>query len=85
MKVAAPLFSLALLTACVPAGEPIVSDYNGDSVKIAMYNAFGEGARSAATDAEALRICQKGGRRTGEYASVQQSAEYQVEHLYLCL
>ncbi|MBA3908314.1 MAG: hypothetical protein C0524_00220 [Rhodobacter sp.] len=76
---------LLALAACVPAGEPIVSDYNGDSVKIAMYNAFGEGARSAATDAEALRICQKGGKRTAEYASVRQSAEYQVEHLYLCL
>lgn len=76
---------LCALTACVPPGEPIVSDYNGDSVKITMYNAFGEGARSPATDAEALRICQKGGKKTAEYASVRQSAEYQVEHLYLCL
>jgi hypothetical protein len=50
-----------------------------------MSNAFGEGGRSAATDAEALRICQKGGKHTAEYASVRQSGEYQVEHLYLCL
>ena len=76
---------LFALTACVPAGQPIVSDYNGDSVKIAMDNIFGEGVRSEATDAEALRICQKGGKRTAEYASVRQSSEYQVEHLYLCL
>ena len=85
MKAAAPLIAFALLAACVPAGEPIVSDFNGNSVKIAMDNYFGEGARSEATDAEALRICQKGGKRTAEYASVRQSAEYQVEHLYLCL
>lgn len=85
MKAAVPLIALAFLIACVPAGDPIISDYNGDSVKIAMNNAFGEGARSAATDAEALRICQKGGKRIAEYASVRQSAEYQVEHLYLCL
>jgi len=84
MKAAVLLLALTL-AACVPAGEPIVSDYNGDSVKIAMENYFGEGARSEATDAEALRICQKGGKRTAEYASVRQSAEYQVEHLYLCL
>ena len=84
MRILLALSALAL-AACVPAGEPIVSDYNGDSVKIAMNNAFGEGARSAATDAEALRICQKGGKRTAEYASVRQSGEYQVEHLYLCL
>lgn len=85
MKTLVLTASLLALAACVPAGEPIVSDYNGDSVKITMYNAFGEGARSPATDAEALRICQKGGKRTAEYASVRQSAEYQVEHLYLCL
>lgn len=85
MKAAAPLIALLFIAACVPPGEPIVSDYNGDSVKITMYNAFGEGGRSAATDAEALRICQRGGKRVAEYASVRQSAEYQVEHLYLCL
>jgi hypothetical protein len=85
MRKLAQLTVLVALAGCVPAGEPIVSDYNGDSVKIAMSNAFGEGARSAATDAEALRICQKGGKRTAEYASVRQSADYQVEHLHLCL
>lgn len=82
VHLALPFIALA---ACVPAGDPIVSDYNGDSVKIAMNNVFGEGGRSAATDAEALRICQRGGKRIAEYASVRQSGEYQVEHLYLCL
>lgn len=76
-----PFFALA---ACVPPAAPIISDYNGASVKIAQDNYFGEGARSPATDAEAARICGKSGKKA-EYASVSPSSEYQVEHLYLCL
>ena len=59
---------LLCLSGCVPS-DPVVSDYNGSSVKIAMTNLAGEGQRSDVTDAEALRICQKGGKRTAEYAS----------------
>ncbi|MCU0826605.1 MAG: hypothetical protein MUE52_04200 [Tabrizicola sp.] len=77
--------ALLTLSACVPAGEPLVSDYNGDSVKIAMTNWAGEGVRSDITDAEALRICNKGGKRTAEYASSRMVNDYQLEHLYLCL
>lgn len=76
--------SFLSLAACVAPSDPLVSDYNGASVKIAMTNFAGEGGRSAATDAEAARICGKTGKKA-EYASVRQSAEYQVEHLYLCL
>lgn len=77
----AVLFALA---ACVPS-EPLVSDYNGASVKIVMTNIAGEGRQSEITDAEALRICQKGGKRTAEYASSRMVNDYQLEHLYLCL
>lgn len=82
MRVLLALFVI-FLSACVPSA-PIISDYNGASVKIAQDNYFGEGARNATTDAEAARICSKTGKKA-EYASVRQSAEYQVEHLYLCL
>ena len=85
MKVAAPLAVLMLLAACVPQSKPIVSDYNGASVKIVVNNAFGEGVQSAATDAEALRICRRGGKQTAEYASTRQLPNSQAEHLYLCL
>ena len=77
-------FAFLVLSACVPS-EPLVSDYNGASVKIVMTNMVGEGVRSAATDAEALRICTKGGKRTAEYASSRVYSDYQLEHLYLCL
>jgi hypothetical protein len=73
------------LAACVPPATPIVSDYNGASVKLVMSNGLGEGVRSPASDAEALRICQRGGKSSAEYASVRQLPNYQVEHLYLCL
>lgn len=78
---------LVLLSAaaCAPS-EPTVTDYNGDSVRIALTNLAGEGQRpTAATDAEALRICEKGGKRTAEYASSRWINDVQFEHLYLCL
>lgn len=77
--------SVIALTACVPS-EPTVTDYNGASVKIAVTNFAGEGQKpTPATDAEALRICTKGGKRTAEYASSRWINDIQFEHLYLCL
>jgi hypothetical protein len=79
------LAAALLISACVPS-EPTVTDYNGDSVKIAVTNFAGEGQKpSTATDAEALRICTKGGKRTAEYASSRWINDIQFEHLYLCL
>lgn len=72
------------LTACAPA-TPIVSDFNGDSVKIVQTNIAGEGVRGAQTDAEASRICSKGSKKNAEYASSRVLPTYEVEHLYLCL
>lgn len=77
------VLSAFALAACVPS-QPIISDYNGDSVKIAMDNFLGGGTRNAESDAEAARICAKGGK-TAEYASTRGLDEYTLEHLYLCL
>lgn len=78
--------SLALLTlaACIPA-DPIVSDYNGSSVKI-VTSAFADVADvKAETQKEADRICAKNNRRA-EYASTMTNSQtYDEEHLYLCL
>lgn len=73
-----------LVAACVPA-EPIVSDYNGDSVKIQTSNMADPEQVKATSTAEAGRICAKGGKRP-EYASTRALPDgYTNEHLFLCL
>ena len=78
------MISFVALSGCVSPSEPIVSDFNGDSVKIAQFNYMGEGGRHAGTDAEAARICGKQGKKA-EYASVRYLPDSYAEHLYLCL
>lgn len=74
-----PLF----LAACVPA-TPIVSDYNGDSVKIQVSQLADLKEAEANALAEANRICGKKGRRA-EPASTRTVADYTSELLFLCL
>lgn len=69
------------LSACVPT-EPVVSDYNGASVKLVDYAA----GKTPENEAEAIRICRAGGKQRAEYASSSyNSYTYQSQHLYLCL
>lgn len=72
-----------ILLGCVPA-TPIVSDFNGDSVKIQISQLADVKEAEAATLAEANRICAKRGKRA-EYASTRTVADYTSERLYLCL
>jgi hypothetical protein len=67
------------LMGCV---EPMVSDFNGSSVKIV--EDFGARTPTPATVAEAQRICGKVGK-TSEYASTRNLQNYQTEYLFLCL
>jgi hypothetical protein len=89
MSLSRPLFAVTIvaLAGCgeLTPSQPIVSDYNGDSVRIQQMNILGEGFRSEVTDAEATRICQRGGRQTAEYASYRALPDGNVEHLYLCI
>jgi hypothetical protein len=81
MKIVPSLFVLASLAACVPPA-PVVSDYNGASVKVADYF---PGATPESM-AEAERVCKAGGKRRAEYASSMQDLQtYQYFHLFLCL
>ena len=74
-------FSLVALSACVPT-EPVVSDYNGASVKLIDYAS----GKTPENQAEATRICQAGGKQRAEYASSSYNPyTYQSQHLYLCL
>lgn len=75
-----------LLASCGPA-VPIVSDYNGDSVKIQMntLNSDEPEAAKAKAQAEADSICQRGHKKRAELASTRPLADYNVEMLFLCL
>jgi hypothetical protein len=71
---------IVVLSACVTA--PVVSDYNGASVKLVDYAS----GKTPENQAEATRICKAGGKQRAEYASSSyNSYTYQSQHLYLCL
>ncbi len=83
MKRSILLIAIFCVSGCgVP--PPVVSDYNGSSVKI-QTNGIYDPKQSSATDAEALRICKAGGKSRAEYASTVGRPNYVAEHLYLCL
>lgn len=78
-------FEMALVAVVAVAGcvsEPLVSDFNGSSVKLQTDMFTADPADS--TLAEASRICGKVGK-TAEYASTRALPDYNYEHLYLCL
>jgi hypothetical protein len=80
------LGSCLALQACVTY-EPVVSDYNGDSVKLQVpeYALQLDETLSAKTQAEATRICQAGGSKRAEYASTRTLPSSREELLFLCL
>ena len=78
MKLSVVLLPLVLM-GCV---APVVSDFNGSSVK--LVEEFGGRQPVDATRAEAARICGKIGK-TSEYASSRVVGDFQIEHLFLCL
>lgn len=71
-----PLFLMGCVT------TPMVSDFNGSSVKVV--EDFGSGTPSNETGAEAARICGKVGKKS-EFASYRSLPNYQTEYRYLCL
>ncbi len=62
---------------------PVVSEYNGASVKVQAY-AFDTTVPTAEVNQEAERICAASKRRS-EYASTMTLPNYMAEHLFLCL
>ena len=79
-------FAFLGLTACMPV-QPVVSDFNGASVKIQRQTLVSdtEDEAKAKSLAEATRICQAGGKVRAEYASTRALPDYTVEDLFLCL
>jgi hypothetical protein len=85
IKITASIAGISFLAACAnPA--PLVSDYNGDSVKISQVQiAATSNPEDPAVVSEATRICGTTGRRA-EYASTRYNpATYEAVHLFLCL
>ncbi|WP_147296756.1 hypothetical protein [Paracoccus thiocyanatus] len=80
------VLAVAALASCGPA-VPIVSDYNGDSVKIQMNTLHSEGEEVAKAKAlaEATSICQRGHSKKAEMVSSRVVMDYTVEYLFLCL
>ena len=70
------------LSACVATAPPVVTDFNGASVKINT-DLMAAYPTPPAT-AEANRICAMDGKRA-EYASTRPIPNTGYEHLYLCL
>ena len=72
------------LSAC-DVTQPIVSDFNGDSVKVATSSFDTTEYQRQTASAEADRICGKAGKKA-EYASTTLNQQtYQNSNLYLCL
>lgn len=71
------------LFACVPV-DPVVSDYNGASVKIIL-PPVATPEQTTAMNAEATRICKAGGKRRAEGVSKRELPDYRIEYLFLCL
>ncbi len=78
------VFGLSLLVMAGCSTEPLVSDFNGSSVKLQTdaFTPLAEAKRMS--QAEADRICGKVGKQA-EYASSREVPGYVYEHLYLCL
>lgn len=83
-KVIVPTIFVAALASCenTPA---IVSDFNGNSVKIVTSGFETAEYQRSVADPEAQRICATAGK-TAEHVSVRVNGQtYENEHLYLCL
>ena len=83
IKMITTLSALVFLAACVEA-VPLVSAFNGSSVKVVTDLFTTEGTARANSQEEADRICGKVGKKA-EFASVRQLPNYQQEALFLCL
>ena len=73
------------LSGCVEmSSNPVVTDFNGASVKIQESGLFSSTPPSAEAIAEAGRVCGTAGK-TAQFASGSMATEYRVNYLFLCL
>lgn len=85
MKMHYYLLAAALMVAACDVTEPVVSDFNGNSVKVATSSLDTVPYQRQTAGVEASRICGKVGKKA-EYASTSTNPQtYQNINLYLCL
>ena len=78
--------SALALAGCDMPANPVVAEYNGDSVTIVTSSFSNQEEARAKSQAEANRICQRGHRKRAEYVSTRTNPQtYEQAHLYLCL
>lgn len=78
----ATLACLLPLCACVEAAPPMVSDYNGNLVKLVYHNVpLGNSYKGSPLYAKAVEVC----GRDATYQGMRQISEYQGEHAFLCV
>lgn len=73
-----------VLTACVEADQPMISDFNGNSVKVVSYPYAANNDPRSPTWQTADAICKRAGK-TAQYGSTRVLNAYQGEHTFLCL
>lgn len=64
--------------------RPVVTEYNGASVKISVPKAYAGKAPRPQDYTEAQRICSATQKRA-EYASTFEDKKYSIDYLFLCL
>jgi len=80
------LIALTALSACGLPADPIVSDFNGDSVTIVTSQFANRDEALSASLQEAKRICSKGSKKRAEHVSLRSNPNtYENADLFLCL
>lgn len=85
MKKILGLICLSALGACVDAGQPLVSDYNGRIVKVQYHGfALGNDYQESPIYLKAVETCKLDGRSEAVYQGVRQLGDFAGEHVFLC-
>lgn len=85
MKITYYLVAVALFVTACDVSDPVVSDFNGNSVKVVTSSFDTVEYQRETAGVEANRICGKVGKKA-EYASTTTNQQtYQSTNLYLCL
>ena len=78
--------ALLFLSGCVSAAAPMVSDYNGRTVKVQFHSfPLGEDYRGSPIYAKAVETCRLDGRDDAVYQGMRLVGEYAGEHTFLCI